>query len=128
MPVAAVTEGTAGVARAPDISVDIAAHAVGAAFDAVDDAVGDQFLVGQLVVHADIEHVDHALAAGTGVAGPLAGADDIELLIRPSGQPVASRRRQRSLLGLAEPGKRARASVNLRCSHLKNSDDGQSAF
>jgi hypothetical protein len=29
---------------------------------------------------------------------------------------VASRRRQRSLLGLAEPGKRARASVNLRCS------------
>jgi len=35
---------------------------------------------------------------------------------RPSGQPVASRRRQRSLLGLAEPGKRARASLNLRCS------------
>jgi hypothetical protein len=32
---------------------------------------------------------------------------------RPSGQPVASRRRQRSLLGLAEPGKRARASLNL---------------
>jgi hypothetical protein len=33
------TDGTAGVARAPDFSVDIAAHTVGAAFDAVESGL-----------------------------------------------------------------------------------------
>ena len=68
---AAITDGTASVARGPHISVDIAAHAVGTAFHPVNHTVGEQFLVGQLVVWTDIKHVDLTLTAWTSVAGPL---------------------------------------------------------
>src|SRR5205807_8721578 len=65
---AAVADRTARIARDPEIAVHVAADAVRAALHAIDHAVGKQFLVRQLVVGADIEHMDVALAAGAGVA------------------------------------------------------------
>ena len=78
---AAVTDGTAGVARGPDISVDIAAHAVGTAFHPVNHTIGEELLVGHLVVWTDIKHVDLTLTAWTSVAWSFARADDIEFLL-----------------------------------------------
>jgi catechol 2,3-dioxygenase-like lactoylglutathione lyase family enzyme len=53
---------------------------------------------------------------------------DYRAAIAQAVSQLRSRRRQRSLLGLAEPGKRARASLICAARNLKNSDDGQSAF
>src|SRR5215218_1419296 len=69
----AVADGTAGIAGRPDIAVDVAAHAVRPALHAVDHALAEPLLVGELVIAADVEHKDLALAAGPGVAGSLAG-------------------------------------------------------
>src|SRR5579871_932343 len=78
---AVVADGAAGIAGGPDIAVDVAAYAVRSAFHAVDREVAEQLLVRQLVVGADIEYLDVALAARTGIARPFAGADHIELLV-----------------------------------------------
>src|SRR4029077_11570826 len=78
---AAVADGAASVARGPQIAVDVAAHAIGPALHAVDHAVAEQLLVRDLVVRSDIEGIDLAFAARTGVARSLAGAHDIELLV-----------------------------------------------
>src|SRR5207253_6927802 len=89
---AAVADRAPGIARYPQVTVDVAARAVGAALDAVDHAVGEQLLVRQLVVGADIEDMDVALAARTGVAGALAGRDYVELLVvRREAEPVRIR-------------------------------------
>src|SRR5207237_9107307 len=71
---AAVAHSAAGIARAPQIAVDVAAHAVRAALHPIDHEVAEQLLVGELIVIADVEDVHLALAARPGVARPLAGA------------------------------------------------------
>src|SRR5262245_46139218 len=78
---AAVTDVAAGVARAPDVAVDVAARAVRSTLHAIDHEVAEELSVRQLVVAPDVEHVHLALAARPGVAGPLAGADHVELLV-----------------------------------------------
>src|SRR5262249_32171387 len=78
---AAVADRATGVARRPYVAEDVAAHAVGSALDAVDHAIGEQLAIGYLVVRADIEGIDLALAARPRVTRPLAGADDVELLV-----------------------------------------------
>src|SRR5207253_417006 len=78
---AAVAQVAAGIARAPDVAQHVAAHAVGPTLDVVDHEVGEALAVAHLVVGADIEHEHVVLAAGAGVARPLAGADDVELLV-----------------------------------------------
>src|SRR5207302_8203723 len=84
--------GAAGVARAPEIAVDVAPHAVRAALHAVDHEIAEELPVGDLVVRADVEGVHLALAAGAGVARTFAGADDVELLVvRRERQPVRIR-------------------------------------
>src|SRR5207248_3236349 len=77
---AAIADRAPGIARAPEIAVDIGAHAVRPALHAVDHEIAEQLLVRQLVVGADIEHMHVALAAGAGIARPFAGAHHIELL------------------------------------------------
>src|SRR5262249_51506186 len=47
---AAVADRAPGIARAPQVAVDIGAHAVGTALYAVDHEVAEQFAVGELVV------------------------------------------------------------------------------
>src|SRR5215468_8387056 len=69
----AVADRAAGIACAPEITENVGAEAVGTTFHAVDDTVGEHFLVGQLVIRSDIEHVDVALAGR-------AGAGNIQLL------------------------------------------------
>src|SRR3982751_718854 len=49
---AAIADGAAGIARAPDIALDVAAHAVRSAFDPVDHEVREPLAVGELVVGA----------------------------------------------------------------------------
>src|SRR3954470_19573157 len=86
---AAVADGAAGIAGGPDIAVDVAAHAVRSALHTVNHALAEPLVVGELVVGADVEHEYFALAAGAGVAGSLAGRDDVELLeVRREAQPV----------------------------------------
>src|SRR5262249_49776742 len=77
---AAVAHMTPGIARRPDIAVDVAAHPIGTALHAVNHEVAEPLMVRELVVGADIEHEHIALAAGSGIAGSLAGTDDIQLL------------------------------------------------
>src|SRR6266702_2657828 len=77
---AAIAHGAAGIAGGPDIAIDVAAHAVRSAFDAVDREVGKPLAVRELVVGADVEHEHVALAARTGIARSLAGTDDVQLL------------------------------------------------
>src|SRR5262249_13931453 len=77
----AVAHGPAGVAGAPHVAVHVAAGAVGPALDTIDHEVAEELLVGELVVRPHVEDVHVTLAAGTGVAGPLAGADHVELLV-----------------------------------------------
>ena len=60
---AAVAERAAGVARHPEVAVDVAAQAVRSALHAVDQTVGEQLAVRDLVVGADVERVDLAFAA-----------------------------------------------------------------
>src|SRR5262249_47943735 len=55
---ATVPHRPTGVARGPHVAVDITADAIRPALDAVDHAVGEELLVGELVVAADIEDVD----------------------------------------------------------------------
>src|ERR1700733_8166735 len=76
-----VADRSPGIARAPDVAVDVAAHSVRPAMDTVDHAVTEQTLIGELVVAADVEHVDVALAARPGIAGTLARAYHVELFI-----------------------------------------------
>src|SRR5262245_55745318 len=45
---AAVAEGTAAIARHPDVAVDVAAHTIRATLDAVDHEVTEELLVRQL--------------------------------------------------------------------------------
>src|SRR5476651_667554 len=78
---AVVPDRAAGVARAPDVAVDVAAHAVGRALDAVDHEVREDAAVRHLVVAAHVENEHDPLAAGSRVARPLAGADDVDLLV-----------------------------------------------
>src|SRR6185436_5778741 len=86
---AAVAHRAAGIAGAPQVAVDVGAHAVGAALDAVDHEVAEDLVVGELVVRRDVVDVHVALAAGARVAGALAGADDVELLeVRREAQAV----------------------------------------
>ena len=59
---ATIADGAAGIARRPDVAVDIAAHAVRPALHAIDHEVAEAFLVRQLVVGTDIEHRHVALA------------------------------------------------------------------
>jgi len=68
---AAVADRPAGIARSPQVAVHVAAQAVGAAFHPVDRAVGKQPPVRKLVVGADVEDVNVALAAGARAPGPL---------------------------------------------------------
>src|SRR6185369_2353594 len=77
----AIADGATGIARSPDVATDVAAHAVRPAFHAVDHKIAEPLVVGELVVGTDIEHEHVALAAGAGVARPLAGRGDIELLV-----------------------------------------------
>src|SRR5205823_10503971 len=78
---AAVADRTAGIARAPQIAADVTAHAVRPALHAVDHEIAEQLLIGELVIGADVEHMHVALAAGAAVARPLAGRDDVQLLV-----------------------------------------------
>src|SRR5208282_810254 len=78
---AAIAHMPAGIARGPDVTVDVAAHAVRPALHAVNHEIAEPFLVCELVVGADIEHKHVALAARTGIAWPFAGADDVQLLV-----------------------------------------------
>ena len=66
-----------GIARDPDIAVDIAAHAVRPALHVVNHEIAEPLLIGELVVGADIEHGHVALAARTGIAWPFAGTGDV---------------------------------------------------
>src|SRR6266568_6116725 len=63
---AAIADVAAGIARGPDVAVDIAAHAVRSALHAVNREVAEPLLIGELVVGADIEHEHVALATRTG--------------------------------------------------------------
>src|SRR6185436_11738590 len=76
----AISDGAAGIAGGPDIAIDIAAQAVGSALHAVDHAIAEPLVVRELVVGADIEHKDLALAARTSVARPFAGGGNVQLL------------------------------------------------
>src|SRR5262245_11951954 len=77
----AVADAAPRVAGAPQVAVDVAAHAVGPALHPVDHEAGEELPAGELVVTAHVEHVHVALAARTGIAWPLARADDVELLV-----------------------------------------------
>src|SRR5262245_2711843 len=78
---AAVADGSAGIARTPQVAVDISADTIGAAFDAINHEVAEQPAIGELVVAADVEGVHLALAARARVPRALAGTHDIELFI-----------------------------------------------
>src|SRR5205085_5601760 len=77
----AIADGATGVARAPEVALDIGAHAVGPALHAVDHEVAEELAARELVVAADVEHVHVALAARAGVSGAFSGADHVELLV-----------------------------------------------
>src|SRR5262250_3360936 len=77
----AVAEVATSVTRDPDIALDVAADAVGTAFDVVDHAIGENLAVGQLVVASDVEHVDVAVAPRVGVARAPARARHVQLLV-----------------------------------------------
>src|SRR5205085_2851859 len=81
------------IAGEPDVAVDVAAHAVGPALDPVDDTVGKLLHVRhRFAVGAHVEDPHVALATGDGVARPLAGAGDIQLLeVRREAQAVRVR-------------------------------------
>src|SRR5207253_1459350 len=69
---AAIADVATGIARGPDIAVDVTAHAVRPTVHAVDHEVAEPLLIGEPVVGTDVEHVHVALAAGTGIAWALA--------------------------------------------------------
>src|SRR5262249_53114252 len=71
----------AGVARGPHVAVDIAAGPVRTTLHPVDHEVAEELHVGELVVGAHVEDVHLALAAGAGITGTLARADDVQLLV-----------------------------------------------
>src|SRR3954464_10095590 len=50
---AGIADGAAGVARGPDIAVDVAAHAVRPALHAIDHEIAEPLAVRELVVGAD---------------------------------------------------------------------------
>src|SRR4029077_205671 len=57
------------------------ANAIRPALHPVDHAIREELVAGQLVIRAYIEDIDVALVTRAGVARPLAGADDVELLV-----------------------------------------------
>ena len=77
---AVVADGAAGVARAPEIAVDVAADSVGCALDAVDREVRKALGIRQRAV-ADVEDLDVAVAAGAGVSGTLPRAGDVQAFV-----------------------------------------------
>src|SRR5262245_9181400 len=86
---AAVSERASRIARSPHIALDVASQAIRATLHAVDRAVAEQLVIRELVVRANIERIDFALASGNGVAGTLARACHIELLeVRREGEPI----------------------------------------
>src|SRR5271170_7317154 len=60
---AVIADVAAGVARGPDIAVDVAAYTVRSALHAIDGEIAEPFLIGKLVVGTDVEHMYVALAA-----------------------------------------------------------------
>src|SRR6202165_157305 len=52
---AAIADVAAGIARGPDIAVDVAAYAVGSALHPVNHEIAEQFLICQLVVGGDTQ-------------------------------------------------------------------------
>src|SRR5262249_47529269 len=86
---AAVADRASGIARAPQVAVDVGTHAIGTTFHAVDHEVAEQFAIRELVVAANVERVHVTLAARTGIAGAFAGADDVKLfVVGREAQPV----------------------------------------
>src|SRR5947207_3781295 len=75
---ARVTQGR--VRADPQIAVDIGAHAVRAAFDAVEHHVAEEALVRYLLV-LHVAGIDDALPARPDIAGSASGADDVERLV-----------------------------------------------
>src|SRR5216684_3961087 len=89
---ATIADVAAGIARGPDIAIDIAAHTVRSALHAVNHEIAEPLLIGELVVGADIEHEHVTLATRTSIARPFAGTDDVQLLvIGRERQPVGIR-------------------------------------
>src|SRR5215469_8013239 len=68
---ATISDVAPGVARAPDVALDVASHAVRPTLNAVDDAIGEQLLIGQFLV-GDIEDVYDAFATRAAVPRTLA--------------------------------------------------------
>src|ERR1700730_14779183 len=75
-----VPDGTAGVARAPQIAVDVAARRP-ARTSPINHEIGEELLIGELVGWPNIEDVYVAFAAAPGIARARAGADHVELLV-----------------------------------------------
>src|SRR6266542_4021119 len=101
----AIAHVAAGIARDPDIAVDVAARAIRPALDSVDHEVAEKLLVGELVVAPHVEGVHLAFAAGPGVTRPL-GSTRYTLvgssrLLRPTsaGWPSRGLIRPAALLG-----------------------------
>src|SRR2546430_2181945 len=78
---AAIDDRAAGIARARQLAVHVVASAVGPTLHPVDHEVSQEPPVGESVVPPNIEDMHVTLAAGTGVARPLAGAEDVQLLV-----------------------------------------------
>src|SRR6185503_7735887 len=88
----AVAECPAGIARHPHVPFDVAAQSIRTALDAIDHAIGEQPPVRGLVIGANIERIDLAFAACTGVARSLPGARDVDLLeVRREGDAIRIR-------------------------------------
>src|SRR5688572_27731998 len=65
---AAVADAAPRIAGAPEVAVDVRAHAVGAALHTVDHEVAEELAIAQRVVRAHVKHVHVALAARDRVA------------------------------------------------------------
>ena len=78
---AVVADGASGVARAPDVAVDVAACAIGTALDAVDHEVAEEPPVRDARLFATSNENISRVPAGTCVAGSAAGADDVQPLV-----------------------------------------------
>src|SRR6202022_1344288 len=78
---AAIADVAAGIARGPDVAVDVATHPARTPCPPGNHEVAEPLLVGELFVGADIEHVHVALAARAGVAWSFAGTDDVQFLV-----------------------------------------------
>src|SRR6516164_6249013 len=66
---AIVPDGSTGIARAPQIAVDIATRTVWPALYPVDHEIGEELLVGELVVGTDVEDVHVTLSVPLPASG-----------------------------------------------------------